>query len=1573
MSAEAAAVANASGGPNAALAWPGGRMCYDTLPGSGSDGTDSVGLTTVCPRNGFLMLDVWVEAPVQAPTGGSPGSGGYDAWFRDSWAVCEAVAGIDCLSDAACLANLTAAGNASTGLGSGASTRSSGESDGGGSDLKIILPVVLIGSLALLALALLVAWLLHRRAAHAMLLWRRRSHPPPPGPETTLVATDIENSTLAWEALPADVMDAALDAHHAAVRRALRRHCGTEFATEDAFLLAFHDSLSAVRFCLEAQQALLAAPWPGPLLALPAHAPVWLARHPPASPAGGRHQGQQRAGSGPLSGAGSTVAPLSGAGSGGAGPQDAGAGGGGISDGSTGSGRGGGAEGAKASGPGQGAATGGGGAAAGAVAGPVLALVRGPSSLAGAWSGPNRAPQPLSRAPTGTSSVNRSGRVSISLIEQPPPPGAPTAAGPLLTAGDVSTTNSSPATPRTNARPLSPLAVEGRPTVTTPRGGRRGGMLALFDPRSHHHPPGPYSRQTSHSTGGISHAGTSGLRSAGASRRVREEEFVIMALGLAAAEEEGEEKALQEEAGTTGNAGGGGGGLGGLAAAVGCMPTTPGAAGGGPRLGGSGSAGGGGGGGGLARVSGGAVSGGSGGAGGWRSRLKAMASARFGSIRRLTAQQHQRPSVLLDEPFQRLGGGPGGSRTYREQLGDIWRPADPPPALTLTLAPQSSGEGGGGAGACDKTAALAPWPDALAAVEEGRGSMSPPPTLAGSPFKAAGTPFCSAAAAAAVTSAAAASASPEPSYPPPDFPALPPLVDLPPPALPLGTAPPPHPQPDPGAPGRTSSDSRPLLPLNPRRSLGSDFLTPGRNSRTRTASTRSSSTMTHARSPTGNVRSPRSRSTSGAPTSIGEAGPGSPRSPKAPEPAVCVFRGLRVRMGAVAGVGECDVSVNEATRKGQYGGRPLARAKALCDAAQEEGALAWRGQPLPAALFAASAPELAGRMALLGPVRGLSQVSCGALDAPVGCVAVVFMHAVGQQALAAWDQALAEAATGVYEGVVKGVLDAFGGYMVELRDGLCLAAFGSCHAAVAFALTAKDRLVYADWPEELLLHELCETVVLAPSGQAGSHYGLPLGTTSVGSHADLTAAAGPGGGGGGGGVAMGGGAEGGSILMRGMRVSPATGRIAYRGRVMNRAARISAKALSGCVMASEEVAGALRQGPPPAPAPAGQAQGPGPGLGPPPHVGPVAARPAGTFQLKGVGQMRLYLCSWQEGPSLHRRRSMAMGRVGSMASSAGLPVGAMEAAGSSAYGVAPPPPTPSTPVEKRSIAVQVEWVNGRLESGGGGAAGREQPPGGTQPAEDPRARHDAGEPCQALLAASTSSALEVGTDGKLRYKFRPKGVPAGAWPRYPWYVSTFQDPFERINVWSHGLPSLAFLILGILALAGAMPGGHPLGVYGFCAMMTHAASTATHVWPDDRVLEKVDHICISFLIIGVPLTAIMALRPSGPYLVLGIMAGLCVGAAFLKPLYRTLGFVACGTVLFIAYRWIVNWNLVGQVVLQLIGGWFFVRNDGHGRWLGLQDHHILHYCVTAACVLHVIYIEQAVRQRLSDEAQQAVS
>lgn len=89
-----------------------------------------------------------------------------------------------------------------------------------------------------------------------------------PTGEVTLVFTDIQGSTRLWDRAPA-AMQAALDLHNAELRRVVRAHGGYEVKTEgDAFMVAFHDPLSAVRMCLEAQVALLAAPWSEEILSL---------------------------------------------------------------------------------------------------------------------------------------------------------------------------------------------------------------------------------------------------------------------------------------------------------------------------------------------------------------------------------------------------------------------------------------------------------------------------------------------------------------------------------------------------------------------------------------------------------------------------------------------------------------------------------------------------------------------------------------------------------------------------------------------------------------------------------------------------------------------------------------------------------------------------------------------------------------------------------------------------------------------------------------------------------------------------------------------------------------------------------------------------------------------------------------------------------------------------------------------------------------------------------------------------------------------------------------------------------
>ena len=86
---------------------------------------------------------------------------------------------------------------------------------------------------------------------------------------TTLVFTDVQNSTVLWEQCES-AMRKAIKMHHVIMRRLIAQHSGYEVKTEgDAFMVAFPDPSDAIEWCTAAQKALLEADWPGEILALP--------------------------------------------------------------------------------------------------------------------------------------------------------------------------------------------------------------------------------------------------------------------------------------------------------------------------------------------------------------------------------------------------------------------------------------------------------------------------------------------------------------------------------------------------------------------------------------------------------------------------------------------------------------------------------------------------------------------------------------------------------------------------------------------------------------------------------------------------------------------------------------------------------------------------------------------------------------------------------------------------------------------------------------------------------------------------------------------------------------------------------------------------------------------------------------------------------------------------------------------------------------------------------------------------------------------------------------------------------
>eukprot|EP00198_Chlamydomonas_reinhardtii_P003865 XP_001693201.1 predicted protein [Chlamydomonas reinhardtii] len=104
----------------------------------------------------------------------------------------------------------------------------------------------------------------------------RPKEAPGPGPDTTLLLSDIADSTTLWEVLSADVMDRSVRLHSMAVRHLLLRHRGFESATEgDAFIAAFANPMTALNFCVDLQVTLLALDWPNELLERPEAAPAY--------------------------------------------------------------------------------------------------------------------------------------------------------------------------------------------------------------------------------------------------------------------------------------------------------------------------------------------------------------------------------------------------------------------------------------------------------------------------------------------------------------------------------------------------------------------------------------------------------------------------------------------------------------------------------------------------------------------------------------------------------------------------------------------------------------------------------------------------------------------------------------------------------------------------------------------------------------------------------------------------------------------------------------------------------------------------------------------------------------------------------------------------------------------------------------------------------------------------------------------------------------------------------------------------------------------------------------------------
>ncbi|KAL6764314.1 nucleotide cyclase [Haematococcus lacustris] len=395
---------------------------------------------------------------------------------------------------------------------------------------------------------------------------------------------------------------------------------------------------------------------------------------------------------------------------------------------------------------------------------------------------------------------------------------------------------------------------------------------------------------------------------------------------------------------------------------------------------------------------------------------------------------------------------------------------------------------------------------------------------------------------------------------------------------------------------------------------------------------------------------------------------------------VLIYQGLRVRMGMASGTSSAEeVTFNASLGRVKYGGVLMAAAKAIQDAAQGGMVLATSStfkqlsvESLGSELLVISMGEhvlkageeavqvyhllnqaLSYRAFHLGAVRSVAQSSLGMLQAPYGQAAVCFMNAVGVGILEAWNPTVAAAALKLYQGCAQAALCQHGGYLMEAVDGLCLAAFGSPAAAVRWALDTLTRCLELDWPTELLEHELGEAVELMSVNRQGPTLLAAAARSFARASCDgLRELAGratsP--------------ATSGRVyqlqihklLFRGLRVKvgidygplcadlhAVTGRVTYRGKAMNRAARICGSAKSGQVWASagawhaaqhdlNNCVDSLSYGP------AGAEQAAG-GISSAAAAPLVAATNLGSFKLKGIKEdMSLMRCFYEETePSVH--------------------------------------------------------------------------------------------------------------------------------------------------------------------------------------------------------------------------------------------------------------------------------------------------------------------------------------------------
>ncbi|KAG2496361.1 hypothetical protein HYH03_005591 [Edaphochlamys debaryana] len=268
--------------------------------------------------------------------------------------------------------------------------------------------------------------------------------------------------------------------------------------------------------------------------------------------------------------------------------------------------------------------------------------------------------------------------------------------------------------------------------------------------------------------------------------------------------------------------------------------------------------------------------------------------------------------------------------------------------------------------------------------------------------------------------------------------------------------------------------------------------------------------------------------------------------------AVVAYRGLRVRMGLHSGLKDpAQVAFNKVVSSYAYKGDFAELAKLVSDAAPgglitlshyafarlrhtqpgtgSSAADALNDQSThdgppsieveePHALFLAVPPSLLCRLALRPQLRVVRTVKLGSLAAPVRRVTVAFMKVVGASSILSDLPGPGARALEAFQQIAGRLLTPGGGYKVEGADGLVLAVFASPVAALAWACSCITALCQHQWEDALLAHELCQV-------------GLDVGTVTH-------------------------------------TLTEASGRLSYRGKPMNRAARIAGIGGAGQVLCS---------------------------------------------------------------------------------------------------------------------------------------------------------------------------------------------------------------------------------------------------------------------------------------------------------------------------------------------------------------------------------------------------------------------